>query len=1204
MYSMAPFQYVVGYWNVRGLRGRAAEVEVLLKWTDLCGLGETRLHSDLEFVLPGFAVYRNNEGSGVLLAVRQTVPHRPFLVLDCPGGVAVAVHVWSGGGWVLVVALYVAGNFSARDWEDWLGTLPRPVILCGDLNAHHSLWGSQRQNKKGSVVAASLGSQDLVALNDGSSTFVRWYAGNLQESVLDLAICSSSLAGHLAAVVSDDLRSSDHLPILIGASLAGPLHGLSTDVKREGVVGQSAPRVVSGAYGQFLQKWGLGRGRGRKVGRRVRSNPPWWTEGCSVAVHDRRRAYRRFRRWAVGIRWEAFQVAARSAKRIIRAAKRSYGVRLCAAVGSGLSLAQVWRRVTPDRGNSPTVSWVFSSNGREVLRGVLMAEAFAVRFMSVYDCPRGDACGFGPVESVSGDAAEDAPFTVAEIKGVLEGCKDGATGLDRVSYTDIRSMSEQALLDLVGLFNDVFEGGAVPEAWTCAILVPVCKAGKERFLVTNYRPISLLSCVSKVYERLLAERLTWFIEKNNCLHASQFGFRRNRSAQDAILYFETAVREAWLHGTVVVAVFLDIRAAYDTVVLDWVLHDLQAMGVSSKLISALEALMSSRTFVVRAGGAYSCSHVTSRGLPQGSCLSPLLFAVVMDAMLREVSLWANVDAFADDVALWVTGDDLHVVRLAVQAAVAVACRCLGSRGLSLSSGKSQVMVFSRGGSDEVDVLINGELVHSSREVRYLGVLLDPRLTWSSEVTELRKRVAGAKSILSYLAGDPLTAKRSVLRGVFRSFIQSRLDYHLPFLCSNVTTLRKVQVSVNECLRVVSGCLPSTSIPALHVELGCMPQEWRARFLLLRLAIRCVARGQEDLVGRIILDYCLLGPLARSALGSGGYAAQMYLDSEISRFPLCAVVPPMGPWIWGPALEGCVIEEGGRDLGLAVYCDASFSSELWEGGVGVFVPSLKWRRAWSLGAVPSAFVAEMAAISQALLVGLEARAIRFVVFSDSLSAIRALQWHIRSLNFRHPSILEVACRLYEALRVGVIVKIGWVRGHSGVHGNEEADELSRQARIRQDCDALSVAVTAADLRPVAYSVVKAGWEDEWERSAKGRCLFALHPSVDLPRTLDRLRGCEARVLSRLRTGHVLLNAWRFQLGMSHSALCPCGLANETVEHFLLECTRHRVAREDMRRAVGEMGTLHDLLRVEPHAGPGCLRVLRAVAKYCFSTGRFS
>jgi len=559
--------------------------------------------------------------------------------------------------------------------------------------------------------------------------------------------------------------------------------------------------------------------------------------------------------------------------------------------------------------------------------------------------------------------------------------------------------------------------------------------------------------------------------------------------------------------------------------------------------------------VIRAGSAYSHRCVTSRGLPQGSCLSPLLFAVVLDAMLRELSEWVNVVAFADDVVLWAVGMDLEEVRSAVEAGVAAACDWLRRRGLSLSPGKSQVCVFSREGGELVDVQVGGELVHSVGEVRYLGILLDSRLTWSGEVAELRRKVTRARGLLAYLAGDPLTAKRSVLRSIFRSFVQSRLDFHLPFLCSRVSILRGVQVSVNECLRVISGCIFSTSIPALHVEVGCLPQDWRARYLLLRMAVRCVGRGREDVVGRIIMDYCSLGPRARSALGSCGYAAQMFLDAEMERFSLCTVCPPVAPWLWAPALAGCVAgEEASEDLGLPIFCDASFSADDFSGGVGVFVPALKWRRAWSLAAVPSVFVAEMAAISQALLLGLETGAVKFVVFSDSLSAIRALQGHIQALDFRHPSVLEVGYRLYEALRGGVEASVRWVRGHSGVLGNEEADALSRLPHSDGPWPSLEVAVVAADARPVVLSVVLAGWENEWSTSPRGRCLYSLHPSVKLSGTLDRLRGREAALLSRLRTGHVRLNGWAFQMGLARSPRCACGAVEETVGHFLLECDR--------------------------------------------------
>ena len=366
---MAQFPYTVCFWNVRGLRSRGEETEVLAQWADICGFGETRLTAGVDYDLPGFKLYRNDTGSGVLLAVRACVPHRVFAVPTCPGVTTVAVQVWSSLGWVLVVALYVSGGFSGRDWEEWLRTLPQPVLLCGDFNAHHSLWGSRRHDRRGAVIAASLENHDLVMLNDGTSTFVRWYGGTLQESVLDLAVCSRSLSGHLAMAISDDLRGSDHLPILVGTALTGTLRGLRESVRSGRRADRSVPRVEGGKFGVFLQKWGLGQRRNRQMRRSSRSNPPWWTDDCSLAVRDRRQAYRRFRRNQQIDRWEDFRVKSRAAKKVIRAAKRSYGARLCALVGSSISLAEVWKRASPGTGSGAAVSWVFAEDGVTILRG-------------------------------------------------------------------------------------------------------------------------------------------------------------------------------------------------------------------------------------------------------------------------------------------------------------------------------------------------------------------------------------------------------------------------------------------------------------------------------------------------------------------------------------------------------------------------------------------------------------------------------------------------------------------------------------------------------------------------------------------------------------------------------------------------------------------------------------------------------------------
>ena len=147
------------------------------------------------------------------------------------------------------------------------------------------------------------------------------------------------------------------------------------------------------------------------------------------------------------------------------------------------------------------------------------------------------------------------------------------------------------------------------------------------------------------------------------------------------------------------------------------------------------------------------------------------------------------------------------------------------------------------------------------------------------------------------------------------------------------------------------------------------------------------------------------------------------------------------------------------------------------------------------------------------------------------------------------------------------------------------------------------MVAADARPVVLSVVLAGWENEWSTSLRGRCLYSLHPSVKLPGTLDRLRGREAALLSRLRTGHVRLNGWAFKMRLARLPRCACGAVEETVDHFLLECDRFRAERRRFLPSVGAASSLQYLLCVKPHAGPDCLRRLREVVKFCQATSRF-
>ena len=246
---MASFPYVIGFWNARSASGKMEEIDVLTEWVHVLGIAEPGALQGLK----DFYCYGNDRGPGVVVLVHYSVPHQWWHLTACPGVTAVAVQLWWDGSWVTLVIAYAYGSFTECEWNSWLSSLPRPIIVCGDLNAHHTIWGGKRQNRRGAVIADSLLGQDLVVLNDGTPTFSRWHGGLWQESVLDLVLCSSRLVGAVKMVVSDDLRGSDHFPLLVEGS-TGTLQVSGVDHTGHGF----RSVVLQGSFGNFLRKWKLG----------------------------------------------------------------------------------------------------------------------------------------------------------------------------------------------------------------------------------------------------------------------------------------------------------------------------------------------------------------------------------------------------------------------------------------------------------------------------------------------------------------------------------------------------------------------------------------------------------------------------------------------------------------------------------------------------------------------------------------------------------------------------------------------------------------------------------------------------------------------------------------------------------------------------------------------------------------------------------
>ena len=165
-----------------------------------------------------------------------------------------------------------------------------------------------------------------------------------------------------------------------------------------------------------------------------------------------------------------------------------------------------------------------------------------------------------------------------DLKRPLKKSYNSYPGPDQIHYEILRHLPIETLHILLDIINETWKSDTFPESWREALIISIPKPGKDHFNPLNYRPIALTSCICKTVERMVNERLVWYLEKNGLLAKQQCGYRSNRSTVDHLVRLETFIRDAFIHNQHLVAVFFDLQKAYDTTWKYGILKDLHNMG--------------------------------------------------------------------------------------------------------------------------------------------------------------------------------------------------------------------------------------------------------------------------------------------------------------------------------------------------------------------------------------------------------------------------------------------------------------------------------------------------------------------------------------------------------------------------------------------------------------------------------------------------
>lgn len=704
-----------------------------------------------------------------------------------------------------------------------------PAVIAGDLNAWSTQWGSRDTNRRGQDLLEALARLNVDLANEGStSTFRR----NGVSSIVDVTFCSPCLLANMDWKVDEGFTNSDHQAILykivcgvrgaprmtIRQECRWKTTHLSKEVFTEALRRENITQHLDceELMAILTRVCDASMPRHRKP-KSARTPNYWWNDDIANLRTTCLRARRRFQRARSDEQREARRVVYKAAKtalsKAIKQSKRNCFGNLCQEANN-TPWGDAYRIVMAKLKSGATTIDRSPEMMSRIIQGLF---------------PHHEATPWPPTPyNSNGLSADESSITNEELIKAATALKankaPGPDGIpNQVLKLAIEENPDMFRLVLQKCLND----GVFPDRWKRQRLVLLPKPGKPPGDPSAYRPICLIDTTGKLLERIILNRLTPYLEQG--LSNSQYGFRQGRSTVDAIkevLESAKVAIEPKRRGMRFCAIVtLDVKNAFNSASWDAIARSLHRLQVPDYLCRLLKSYFENRVLLYETEEGPRELFITA-GVPQGSLIGPGLWNGMYDGVLTlELPAGVHVVGFADDIVLMVLGETQLHVEVQASEAIRTIEEWMGVHHLELAHHKTEVVAVNNFKSARcIKVRAGNCTIDSKRFIRYLGIQVDDKLSFSSHVTYACDRASKAVASLSRMMGNG-SAVLSSKRRLLASVVSSILRYGAPAWGSALNAQHNLQkvTSVYRliCLRVCSA-YRTTSADAACVIAGMIP----------------------------------------------------------------------------------------------------------------------------------------------------------------------------------------------------------------------------------------------------------------------------------------------------------------------------------------------------------------------------------------------
>ena len=782
------------------------------------------------------------------------------------------------------------------------------------------------------------------------------------------------------------------------------------------------------------------------------------------------------------------------------------------------------------------------------------------------------------VESFEHVTEDDILSTINDLK------TDSAPGHDEIPVIVIKELAHILSPYLAVIFNMCLGTNHTPRIWKTGkvVLIPKQNGG--------YRPITLLPVFVKILERLVLRRLQVFEVIEGWMEPEQFGFRSGHSTSHALLNYSSVAGDYLKNKTPHCVVHLDIKGAFDNVWAPVLLNRLAELNCPVYLQRWIADYMAQRRQFIEVDGKKVTCNV-QKSTPQGGSLSPLFWNIMLNPLLQLIK--PSVDfaqAYADDLVFSVTADSWERASVKTNTILAKIDKWMSQSRLSVNPAKSSVLRYTASRKSlHTDVRLGSEKITVASQVKYLGVIFTKNLSWKAHVDYIAGKAMKALHHFSGIVKRNWGIAPHFIASLYKAAIEPIMTHGAVAWC-NASSVKARMKPLNRVQRLaarMAACVGNHvhSQDVLNI-VGFLPIDLRIQELAHVAWSKatntqedpCFVSKQRQRQHKTSKHFSALQQLQLWDKGLGLSPDKIQTESNKLKCKLKKVTPE--------ELTTCLdsLDTADTMIGTCYFTDGSKSHE---GTGAAYLKSVDGLEieSWTspLHATTSVYYAELCAIEAALTDAEQSRSSRIRIYTDSLSAMTVLSKP--STNLWIENIRRKLIRLNRNLDI----KICWIRGHSGIAGNEKADQLAKQATFLRPVS-LAMPLHLSEVKSIVKKHANQQWNERWKLR---RASWAFNW---LPRC-NRLYSCPpmnnrlTNVFCSFVCGTLPLRGKLAQWNILTTQDCHYHPGfRETPRHVFFDCNHHQGTRNKISSIIREKTGVGEFTFKAIMENPACIKIL--------------